>query len=104
MSKRTEREIAIVNLVKRGVPYEDAKAIRRYAASYNTIQERWCNEPMDDATVSAVTMRENSLITRITRLLNQYGLGVSFSGDPRGATVKGVSTSDEYGIEEWMIA
>lgn len=58
------------------------------AGRYSKIQERWCNEDMDDATRAEVTAREELLEKRIAALLLPYGPRVEFGGDPRGCTVK----------------
>lgn len=99
-----ERERVLFKLGQHGVPYEQAKTIRRLAVSYNTIQERWCNEEMSDEDYNALLQREDRLMRRLIALLDPYGVAVHFLGDPRGATVKAIVTSDERGVEEWMLA
>lgn len=77
------------------------RRLRRLANDYSRIQERWCNEAMDDATTRRLEMREARLEERMIELSEalpqpddpspeRSGLGrwaIVFEGDPRGHTV-----------------
>lgn len=62
--------------------------------SYDRIQERRCNEAMDDATEAKVDQQETALEAVICGLVGKlphtdHGpIGVLFDGDPRGSTVR----------------
>lgn len=72
---------------------EACSLICRHERTYTTIQERWCNEEMSDATVDALEKREAKIEARITEVAAQLNtptgpMRVNFQGDPRGCTVK----------------
>lgn len=94
----TIRERALFKLGQHGVRYEDAKKIRRLAASYNTIQERLCSEEMSDLIREKVDAQEGAIVGKIVLALAPYGLQASFAGDPRGFTVIVRGPSDEEGF------
>lgn len=84
-----------------------ASLLHRHAATYDHIQEAWCNDDMSDRRREALEARESALEARITDLvgyLPQPDSGpwkVEFSGDPRGYTVRLVTVDGrEYGIYE----
>lgn len=107
MSSAVLRVEGVVALTQEGVPREIAEMILKDAISYNVIQERWCNEDMDDGTRTRVEAREARIERRITDLLAPYGIAVEFGGDPRGYTVK-VSLpsgkSNSFTGEGWGLA
>ena len=76
---------------------EQCSAIARLATSYNTIQERWCNEEMSDALVEKLEKRETYIEKRLIDLVSnlpepvggaaaERERRVRFDGDPRGYT------------------
>lgn len=67
---------------------------------YHRIQERWCNEEMDDETTTRVEGRERGIEAEVREIVTKLGLqGVDLDGDPRGATIKLLCPDGYY--DDW---
>lgn len=84
-----------------------ASLLHRHAATYDHIQEAWCDDDMGDRRRIALEAREAAIETRINDLVGMLPdpdsgpWKVQFSGDPRGYTVRLVTADgSEYGIYE----
>lgn len=68
--------------------------IHRQAATYDLIQERWCNDDMGDKARARLEAKESRIEARITELVgdlphtDEGPIEIKFGGDPRGYTVK----------------
>ena len=84
-----------------------ALLILRHALTYERIQVAWCNEEMSDRRTRYMEHREELLEKRIRAIVSELGLaGVTFSGDPRGATVKVLLPSgktNDWGHEGYCV-
>jgi hypothetical protein len=88
------------------------KRLINLAYRYHKIQERWCNEEMDEATNRYYENSELRISKAVTDLLAPY-LGpdkpireIIFDGDPRGYTIKlklASGRSNDMGGEEFGI-
>lgn len=92
-----EREEFAHIMGREGMPLDAARRIRRLAASYQSLAERACNEPLDEEWLSRKRL---NIANAIGAILNEYNgnepwhkdwkprWSVCFNNDPRGATVK----------------
>lgn len=68
----------------------------RLSKRHCRIQERWCSEQMDEKTTRRLKDTERRIEEKITKIALKYSLGVNFSGDPRGYTVKFLSNNGAH--------
>jgi hypothetical protein len=115
MNRRQERE-RFYKLLKSeiGIRYNRVvgNQLINIARRYHSIQERWCNEQMEEATTRYYEHVETRLEKRVTEILKSY-LGpdkpireIIFTGDPRGYTIKlklASGRSNDMGGEEFGI-
>lgn len=84
-----------------------ARLILRHGATYQRIQELYCNEPMNERQQARVEKKETAIERRIKGLCEMMGFGVpKFSGDPRGHTIKLTLPSgytDDWGREGFCV-
>lgn len=83
-------------------PVYFAELLIRLARSYQRIQETACNRELTPREKA----REKSLERRLTEEAKARGLGITFSGDPRGFVVKlqfPDGASNTWGQDGWGI-
>jgi len=89
--KGTKIALRIHRLTKRELTEQleqTCSLIGRHAATYCRYQEGWCSDPWFDRHAEEMERKEIRLMLRIVELAADIDCEVTFSGDPRGHTVR----------------
>jgi len=76
-------------------PWRDADTLRRIGRNLSRLNERQCNEPMDDAMSARVEKRWDRLAADAGAIVAPYGLICKAQGDPRGYSLS-LFTPDQH--------
>ena len=68
--------------------YADMEEVCTIAKRHHTLQERLCNGIADEKALKRAEKMGDTYEKKIASILKPYGIRCSFSGDPRGFTVK----------------